>query len=224
MADEAESSSQATIWDLPTRLFHWSLVLLIAGAWWTQEQDNSELHVRIGYAVLTLLLFRLGWGLVGSDTSRFASFIRGPKRAVVYLRQLFGSAPAAGQIGHNPIGGFSVVAMLLCLAVQAVTGLFLYDDELFWGPLNDLVSEDSAEFLHEVHEFNFNLLLALIAIHIAAILFYRFGKGQHLVGPMIGGKAQLPPGTARPRIASNWLALALLIVSAGLVYALLTFI
>jgi cytochrome b len=224
MADESASGSRATIWDLPTRLFHWSLVLLIAGAWWTQEQDDSELHARIGYAVLTLLLFRLAWGFVGSDTSRFASFIRGPRSAILYLRGLFGSAPAPGQIGHNPVGGYSVVLMLLCLAVQAGTGLFLYDDEFFWGPLNDLVSEESAEFLHEVHELNFNLLLALIVVHVAAILFYRFGKGQHLVGPMIGGKATLPPGSARPRIANPWLALALLIVSAGLVYALLAFI
>ena len=224
MAEEGESGSRATIWDLPTRLFHWSLVLLIAGAWWTQEQDDSELHARIGYSILTLLLFRLAWGFVGSDTSRFASFIRGPRSAILYLRELFGSAPAAGRIGHNPIGGYSVAFMLLCLAVQTGTGLFLYDDEFFWGPLNDLVSEDTAEFLGDVHELTFNLLLALIALHLAAILFYRFGKGQHLVGPMVGGKAELPAGTARPRIASPWLAVALLIVSAGLVYALLTFV
>ena len=224
MDEETESDSRATIWDLPTRLFHWSLVLLIAGAWWTQEQDDSELHARIGYAMLSLLLFRMACGFVGSETSRFASFIRGPRRAILYLRELFGSAPAAGHVGHNPVGGYSVALMLLCLGVQAGTGLFLYDDELFWGPLNDLVSEDAAEFLHEVHELNFNLLLALIAVHVAAILFYRFGKGQHLVWPMIGGKVTLPPGTARPRIANPWLALALLIVSAGIVYALLTFI
>ena len=224
MTDESGGRSRVIIWDLPTRLFHWSLPPLIAGAWWTQEQDSSELHARIGYAILTLLLFRLVWGFVGSDTSRFASFIRGPRGAILYLRELFGSAPAAGHVGHNPIGGYSVAAMLICLAIQAGTGLFLYDDEFFWGPLNDLASEDMAEFLHEVHELNFNLLLALIAIHLAAVLFYRFGKGQHLVGPMIGGKAQLPPGTARPRIASPWLALALLFVSAGSVYALLTLV
>jgi cytochrome b len=224
MTEKAGSGSRATIWDLPTRLFHWSLVPLIAAAWWTQEQDDSELHARIGYAVLTLLLFRLAWGFVGSDTSRFASFIRGPRSAILYLRELFGSAPAAGHVGHNPVGGYSVASMLLCLAIQTGTGLFLYDDEFFWGPLNDLVSQDTAEFLHEVHELNFNLLLALIALHIAAILFYRFGKGHHLVWPMISGKAELPGGTARPRIANPWLALPLLLVSAGLVFALLTFV
>lgn len=223
MAEEARSGPRATIWDLPTRLFHWSLVLLIAAAWWTQEQEDSELHARIGYAVLTLLLFRLAWGFVGSDTSRFASFIRGPRRAIVYLRELFGSAPAAGHVGHNPIGGYSVALMLVCLAIQTGTGLFLYDDEFFWAPLNDLVSEDAAEFLEEVHELNFNLLLALIGLHVAAILYYRFGKGQRLVGPMIGGKGKLPAGTVRPWIASSWLALVLLMVSAALVYALVAF-
>lgn len=224
MIEEAESGSRATIWDLPTRLFHWSLVPLIAGAWWTREHDDSELHARIGYILLALLLFRLAWGLIGSDTSRFASFIRGPRSAILSLRELFGSAPAAKHVGHNPIGGYSVAAMLLCLAVQTGTGLFLYDDEFFWGPLNDFVSEDTAEFLHQVHELNFNLLLVLIAVHLAAILFYRFGKGQHLIGPMIGGKASLPAGIALPRIADPWLALALLLVSAGLVYGLVTLI
>lgn len=224
MSRGPSSGSRATIWDLPTRLFHWSLVLLIAGAWWTQEEDNAELHSRIGYAVITLLFFRLAWGFVGSDTSRFASFIRGPKGAILYLRELFGSAPAAGHVGHNPIGGYSVALMLLCLAVQTGTGLFLYDGDFFWAPLNDLVSEGSADFLEEVHEINFNLLLGLIVLHVFAILFYRFGKGQRLIGPMIGGKAELPPGTPRPWIASSWLGLILLLAAAALVYALVTLV
>ena len=224
MTAERSGGSRATIWDLPTRLFHWSLVLLIAAAWWTQEQDDSELHSRIGYAVITLILFRLGWGFVGSDTSRFAAFIRGPRRALLYLREMFGSAPAAGHVGHNPIGGYSVAAMLAGLAVQAGTGLFLYDGDYFWGPLNDLVCEDTADFLEEVHEFNFNVLLGLIGLHIAAILYYRLVKKQDLVRPMISGEAELPAATARPRIASGWLALLILFLSAAAVYALLTYL
>lgn len=224
MTAERRSGSRVTIWDLPTRLFHWSLVLLIAAAWWTQEQDDSELHSRIGYAVISLLLFRLGWGFVGSDTSRFASFIRGPRRALLYLREMFGSAPAAGHVGHNPIGGYSVAAMLACLAVQTGTGLFIYDGDFFWGPLNDLVSEDTADVLEEVHEFNFNLLLGLIGLHIAAILYYRLAKKQDLVRPMISGEAELPAGTPRPRIASVWLALLILCLSAAAAYALLTYL
>jgi cytochrome b len=224
MARRSDSGPRAVIWDLPTRLFHWLLVLLIAAAWWSQEQDASEWHARIGYAVLSLLFFRLAWGLVGSETSRFSSFIRGPGNALRYIRGLFGSGAASAHVGHNPVGGYSVVLMLLSLLVQVGTGLFLYDDELFWAPLNDLVSEETAELLEEVHELNFNLLLGLIALHVAAILYYRFAKKQDLVSPMIRGTAELPQGVPPPRIVSGGIALVLLVASAAAVYALVTFV
>jgi cytochrome b len=112
--------------------------------------------------------------------------------------------------------------MLLALAVQAVTGLFLYDGDFFWGPLNHLVSEETADLLEEVHEINFNLLLVLILFHLLAIIYYRFGRGQDLLRPMVGDKAELPDGVSPPRIASGWLALVLLLGSAALVYLLIT--
>jgi cytochrome b len=213
--------ARVPLWDLPTRLFHWSLVLLIAAAWWTQEQaDDSDLHARIGYTVLTLVIWRLLWGLFGSDTSRFASFVRSPRAAIAYARSLFGSVAFPHLPGHNPIGGYSVLLLLGSLGVQTVTGLFLYDDELFWGPLNGLVSEESAELLEEVHELNFYLLLGLIGLHVAAILFYTLVKRRALVRPMLIGTAELPGGAAAPRMASSLRALFLLLVAAGLVYAL----
>jgi cytochrome b len=197
------------------------LLGLSAAAWWTQEQDeNSDLHARIGYTILTLVLWRLLWGLFGSDTSRFATFVRSPRAAVAYARSLFGSAAFPHLPGHNPLGGYSVLLMLASLAVQAVTGLFLYDDELFWGPLNGLVSEDTAELLGEVHEFGFYLLLGLIGIHVAAVLFYALVKRQDLVRPMIRGTAALPAGSAAPRLASAWRALLLLLLAAAAVYGL----
>jgi cytochrome b len=213
---------RATIWDLPTRLFHWLLVLLIAGAWVTQEEEAYDLHAPIGYAVLALLLFRIGWGFVGSETSRFSTFVKGPGKALQYLRGLRGSAARVQHVGHNPLGGYSVLLMLLALFVQAVTGLFLYDGDFFWGPLNHLVSEETADLLEEVHEINFNLLLVLILFHLLAIIYYRFGRGQDLLRPMVGGKAELPDGVSPPRIASGWLALVLLLGSAALVYLLIT--
>jgi cytochrome b len=217
--DGGAGPARAPLWDLPTRLFHWSLVLLIAGAWWTQEQaDDSELHARIGYAVLTLVIWRLLWGLFGSDTSRFSSFVRSPRAALAYARSLFGSVAFPHLPGHNPLGGYSVLLLLGSLAVQAVTGLFLYDDELFWAPLNGLVSEDTADLLEEVHELNFYVILGLVAVHVAAIAFYAFVKRQSLVRPMIVGTAELPGGVAAPRMASSLLALALLIVAGGVVY------
>jgi cytochrome b len=223
MAAEGAPSARATIWDLPTRLFHWSLPLLIAGSWWTQEEEKSELHSYFGYTILTLLLFRLAWGFVGSETSRFSSFVRGPRAAFGHLREMLSRAPLGPHVGHNPLGGYAVLLMLLSLTVQVGTGLFLYDDEFFWAPLNDYASEDTVDFLHDVHETNFKLLLGLIGMHVAAIAFYTFIKRQRLIEPMIGGTGSVPVGEAAPRIASRWLALLLLLGSAALVYALVNY-
>lgn len=217
---EPVSGERATVWDLPIRLFHWSLVLLIAAAWATQEQlRDTERHAIVGYAILALLLFRLLWGVVGSETARFSSFLRGPARVWAHLR---GSGGVSARLGHNPLGGYSVAAMLLCIAIQAGTGLFLYDDEAFWGPLNGLVSEDTAEMLADLHEINFNILLGLIALHVAAILFYAIAKRQNLVRPMVSGNAPLPEGAERPRIASGWLALLMLLIASGAVTLLVS--
>lgn len=223
MAPEGGPSPRAILWDLPTRLFHWSLPLLIFGSWWTQEEEKSELHSYSGYTILTLLLFRLAWGLVGSETSRFSSFVRSPRAAFGHVREILGRAPLGPHVGHNPLGGYAVILMLFSLAVQVATGLFLYDDEFFWGPLNDYASEYTVDFLHDVHELNFKLLLGLIGLHLAAIAFYTFVKRQQLLRPMIGGTGGLSEGVAGPRIASSWLALLLLIASATLVYALVSF-
>jgi cytochrome b len=214
------AGERATVWDLPIRLFHWSLVLLIGAAWATQEQlHDNERHALVGYVILALLLFRLLWGLVGSDTARFSSFIRGPAKVWAYVR---GSGGVSAEVGHNPIGGYSVALMLTLVAIQVGTGLFLSDDE-FFAPLSFWVSEDTADALADIHELNFNILLAAIGLHVAAILFYALAKRRNLVTPMISGRAVLPDGAPRPRIASSALALVLLLVSAGLVWALVSF-
>jgi cytochrome b len=212
---------RATIWDLPIRLFHWALVILIAAAWATQEQlDDSERHAVVGYLILTLLMFRLLWGAVGSETARFSSFVRGPAKVWAYLR---GSGGASVTLGHNPLGGYSVAALLTLIGVQAGTGLFLYDDEMFWGPLNGWVSEDTSEWLADVHELNFKLLLGLITLHVATIAFYAVARRRNLLFPMLTGRAALPEGAAAPRIASSALALLLLGIAAGAVWALVTY-
>ncbi len=220
MADQA-AERRATVWDLPTRLFHWMLVLLIGAAWATREQlDDSERHALVGYAILALLLFRLLWGVVGSETARFSSFLRGPAKVWAYLR---GSGGVSAAPGHNPLGGYSVAALLTLIGIQAVTGLFLYDDEMFLGPLNGWVSEDTAELLADLHELNFNLLLGVIALHVGAILFYAVARRRNLLGPMLSGRAPLPDGAAPPRIASTALAFLLLVIAAAAVWALVTY-
>lgn len=193
------------VWDLPTRLFHWTLVILVAASWWTAEEQLDDLHAWLGYAVLFLLLFRIGWGLVGSSTARFAAFVRGPASVLRYVRGRF-RWPLAG---HSPLGALSVLALLALLVVQTGTGLFALDEDgLSGGPLAHLVSIDSSETAYDLHEDLFDPLLALIALHISAILLYRLALGQKLLGPMITGKAELKPGVEPMRPATPAAALA----------------
>lgn len=207
-----EERTRAPVWDLPTRLFHWAIVALIAFSWWSSEEGFDPWHFWSGYAILFLLLFRILWGFVGSSTARFSSFVRGPADLVEYLRS--GHWPLAG---HSPLGALSVLALLASMLVQVATGLIQIDsDDFVEGPLSPLVSFETAEAAHDVHEVNFNILLALIVLHVAAIIFYRIALGRKLVGPMISGRAELPrdvePMTPAPRsraIACAAVALAL---------------
>ncbi|MGZ8350210.1 MAG: cytochrome b/b6 domain-containing protein [Allosphingosinicella sp.] len=188
------------IWDGPTRLFHWSLVILIAAAWWTAEEEMLDWHSRIGFAILFLLVFRFVWGLIGSSTARFAGFVRGPREIVDYLR---GSRPPA--VGHNPLGALSVLALLGLTSLVVLLGLFATDDDgLAPGPLSHLVSYDAAEEAQDLHELGFNLLLALVGVHIAAILYYAILKRQNLVAPMVTGRGAAPEGAEPMRPAPAW--------------------
>lgn len=198
------------VWDLPTRLFHWSLVGLIAFSWWSAEEEHFDWHIWSGAAVLTLLLFRLMWGLVGSSTARFASFVRGPKTIAAYLRDMKGWRP----IGHSPLGALSVLALLGATAIQVGLGLFAADkDGLHEGPLAYLVSGDAAEEIAKLHQDFFDVLLILIGLHMAAILLYHYVLGKRLLTPMITGRAALGPETEPMRPGRWWLALLCLLVA-----------
>ena len=215
MAEKTETLQTIPVWDLPTRLFHWVLVALMIAQWWTAEQSSTmDYHVWGGYAVLTLVLFRLIWGFVGSDTVRFSDFVRGPVAALGYVKALLrGETPLF--LGHNPMGGWSIVAMLILLLVQAGTGLFANDDILIEGPLYAWVSKDTSDWLTTIHRFNFNLLLAVIAVHITAVLFYLLVKRENLIHPMLSGRKHLPPEQVDrvPHMVSPWLGLAVLAVA-----------
>jgi len=149
--------------------------------------------------------------------------VRGPAAAIEHIRHLFRRGRLDHPVGHNPLGGWSGLFLLLALLVLAVTGLFLYDDELFWAPLNAWVGEETELTLSMVHDIAFDLLLLLVAVHIAAIFLYLLAKGTDLIRPMLSGRAPLPPGAAAPRIASLPIALALAATSALAVWALVTF-
>jgi cytochrome b len=203
-------STKQPVWDLPVRLFHWLLASLIAFSWWSAKFDHPDWHIWSGIAILTLLIFRLLWGFAGSSTARFSSFVTGPASVVAFLRGRWRG------IGHNPLGGLSVIALLAATAIQVGLGLFTEDEDgLTRGPLALLIDSDTAEKVHDIHALFVYVLLGLIALHIAAILFYRF-RGRRLTMPMITGRAEIEPGVAPMRAGKWWAALICLAVAIGI--------
>ncbi|EIJ41029.1 cytochrome b [Beggiatoa alba B18LD] len=216
------------VWDLPVRLFHWVLVLLIIGLWVTAEEDiyyNMTLHTYFGYSVLALVLFRIVWGFVGSKHARFSDFIYGISATLDYLKHL-PSRQASPYVGHNPVGGWSVILLLCALLVQTGTGLFADDDIFTTGAFAKFVSSDTRGLLTAIHEINFNILMLLVVLHVAAIVFYRVYKRVNLVKPMIIGTKLVEPEQASvaKKFASTWLALVLMaVIGAGVYWAVFIF-
>ena len=218
-ARASETVQRGAIWDLPLRLFHWALVLLIIGAWYTAENGLLDQHQAIGMAILILLIFRFIWGFVGGSTARFSQFFSGPARLAAYMKDRTNWRA----IGHNPLGSLSVFALLGAVAMQVGLGLFSTDnDGLMEGPLAGLVSLNISETLTNLHESWFNILLGLIGLHIAAILIYVL-KGKNLIGPMVTGNGDVPAG-AKPLQKSRWwaalLALFVAWAIAGVVWSM----
>lgn len=217
MADE-----KRLVWDLPLRLFHWLLVVSLIASWVTAEVgfDWMPYHLYLGYWTLGLLVFRIIWGFVGPRHARFASFLTGPSGLWRYARAL-----AAGTMiqtaGHNPLGGISVIVMLVLVGFQAVTGLFATDDIVWTGPYNPAVSEATADRLTGLHHLNFNIILAAVALHIMAIAFYFLVKKQNLVAAMLHGRKVVPEHEAISK-SEVVKALIVIVISAGLVYWLIS--
>jgi cytochrome b len=198
------------VWDLPTRLLHWLLAGLIAFSWWSAEYHYDDLHIWSGLGIMSLLIFRILWGVFGSSTARFASFVRGPRGVFRYLQGSWRG------IGHNPLGALSVLALLAMVAVQVGFGLFASDEDgIMQGPLARFVSIDTGDWAREWHEDLFNLLLALIVLHVAAILFYAL-RGKNLVKPMITGSGKVEPGVEPMKPGKWWAALLCLVVAIGI--------
>ena len=188
------------VWDLPVRVMHWGLVLAVGGAWLTRELEGDWFawHVRCGYAVLLLAATRIVWGFVGTRHARFADFVRGPRAVLRYLR---GGAGEDGQriAGHNPLGALMVLALLLMLLTQATLGLFANDKIMSTGPLFGYVTGETSDRLTSLHEQLFDVIVAAIAVHIAAALFYLWVRRENLILPMITGRKPgdlLPPGAS----------------------------
>jgi cytochrome b len=207
------------VWDLPTRVFHWALVACIVGSVVSGYVGGAWMvwHARIGYAVLTLLLFRLVWGFVGGYWSRFAAFLYSPRSVLAYLR---GQAHPDHLVGHNPLGAGSVLAMLIVLLAQVGTGLVGDDEISFTGPLNRFVETGkglAATWYHkQVGQW---LVIGLVALHVGAVLYYLLRKKDNLIGPMLAGDKQVSHVTrsSRDDAASRGAALVVLLACAGLV-------
>jgi cytochrome b len=216
---EAGASVRARLWDAPVRIVHWGLVLLIGFSWWSAETDRLSWHRWSGYAVIGLLVFRILWGLWGSRTAQFRSFVRGPGATLAYLKSLPSRAPADTP-GHNPLGAWSVLAILAVLAVQVATGLFAVDIDAFEaGPLSDRVDFETGRMIAEWHEASFTLLQVLVAVHVAAVLWYLVWKRSNLISAMFTGRRRFArdPGLT---FAPWWRVLATALVAAAVAWAL----
>lgn len=183
------------VWDGPLRLFHWLLLALVVGSVASAKIGGSAMvwHGRFGQAILGLIVFRLVWGLIGSRTARFASFVRGPRAIGDYL-----SGRWRG-VGHNPLGALSVLAMLAVIGFQAATGLFAYDDVAFRGPLAPAVGSAVVDRLSGWHRLGQWALFTVVALHLAAVLWYVLARRETLLRPMLTGRKAVPEGDERYR-------------------------
>lgn len=198
MNDAAPAKSRILVWDLPVRLFHWMLATAFAGAWLTADSERwRDLHVMLGYTAGMLVVLRIAWGVVGTRHARFASFLRGPRRVLDYLRSLVLGMPEHS-VGHNPAGGWAIVALLALTLAIVATGLLVEGDA---GPKG----------LDDVHEALATAMLVVVGLHVAGVVVGSLAHRENLVRAMFTGRKLGPPGEGirRPRrlVAAGFLAL-----------------
>ena len=225
MADTTDKKIR--VWDLPVRLFHWTLVVLLAVSYFTGRAggDWMKFHFWSGYAILTLLLFRIAWGFIGSSTARFSHFVKGPVACSLYLRDLL-LGRRTYEVGHNPVGGAMVMVLIFAVLAQVVAGLFSADTDTgtVTGPLATLVADKWIDRFTHFHAFWVNVLLILVGLHVLAAVVYLVWKRKNLIGAMFTGRKPLDdvvaPGKPAPALSfvSGRTALSLLIVAAAIVY------
>lgn len=185
MGEDTARLKDVTVWDPLLRMAHWSIALLVPAMWWTAENSKWALHRRLGLVLLGVLVFRVLWGFMGPETARFASFVKGPRKVIAYLR---GALPeAARAIGHSPLAGWSTLALIGAMLAQVSMGLFAGDPyDGMTGPLNPLAGVLVADMITEWHETFFWVVAGLAALHLSAIVYYAV-RGQDLVSPMLSG-------------------------------------
>jgi len=200
------------IWDLPLRLFHWCLVVTIFGAWYTSDQDNNliDYHLIFGYVALGLIAFRIIWGFLGTTHAKFVNFIPTPKKLLRYVKPQ-NKAQSIKHPGHNPLGSLMVVFMLVLIFLQAISGLVMNDDIFTTGPYYDTINKNIENSLMFFHRNSFNFLLAAIALHILAIIFYKIVKKKALVAAMFTGKKPAKDATEKDAIPHSKIITAFIV-------------
>jgi cytochrome b len=208
-----DSEQKIQVWDAPTRLFHWLTAALVLAAYVTWRLDWMDWHAKAGYAVLALVIFRLLWGVVGSDTARFSRFVTSPRSAISHLKHAL-RRESDHQVGHNPAGAWMVLLLLALLLGETLSGLYVANDVADQGPLTELVPARIANAITALHWILWDALLAAIALHVLAIAIYAIAKGHDLLTPMVTGRKLQPHDAPHPHIGSLVRASLLLGVSA----------
>ncbi|MGY3610262.1 MULTISPECIES: cytochrome b/b6 domain-containing protein [unclassified Bradyrhizobium] len=212
------STTDLKVWDLPVRIMHWMLAIAIGVCWWTGANHQLEYHIYSGYAILWIVLMRLYWGLVGSSTARFSNFVRGPKAILDHASALHRRDTLPSH-GHNALGAIAIIIMLGLVLAVVTLGLFSVDvDGLYSGPLSSHVTFEQGRHLAHLHRKWFDILLWVIALHLAAVFFYFIYKRQNLVGPMLSGKRRGDVGEAEMKVAPAWRLAIGGVIAAALVW------
>lgn len=217
----SSASRRVRVWDLPTRIFHWLLAVLVVFSFTTGKVGGSwmDWHLKSGYAILALLLFRIAWGVFGSETARFSRFLQGPRAFATYARDLAGRRHVPS-VGHNPMGGWMIAFMIIVLAAQAAFGLFADDEIATQGPLAAKVSNAWVERMTALHSYNGWVVAAVVGVHVATIGIYRWAFREDLVRPMLTGWRDFPAGgnVREPAMRSPLAAALLFAASCAAVY------
>jgi cytochrome b len=212
-----DTTAERRVWDLPVRVFHWTLVLAVAGSWLTHQLGVNYFiyHVWCGYTVLVLVAFRLLWGIVGTRHARFWNFVRSPLATARYGLDLL-RGRSEHHVGHNPLGAWMVIVLLLALLAQAVMGLFGNDEIFNLGPLNGYVSNERGIELTSLHRKLFYWILGAIALHIAAVIYHRVALRENLVRAMFTGRKPAVPESESIRSSRTVVAVLIVALLAGL--------
>ncbi len=210
-----EQKVKIKVWDVSTRFFHWGIIALLAVLWWTAEEGYMEWHQICAYTLAGMLVFRLIWGFIGSETSRFSHFVNSPGNVIRYLKNVKSSKMSRHHIGHNPIGGYMVILLLVLLAAQFITGLYSTDDIFTEGPLYSAVSNDIAESLTRLHKNLYYLILVFAGVHVLAVIVHSI-KGDKIVPAMLTGRKEVSEQPEKPLMfQSGWVSFLLWSVTLG---------